>query len=98
MKINLQTKIKRNPELIWRKVRGKYFILDADAGEVRKLNETASFVWDQLERPTSILQLVKELVKNFEVKEKIAQKDILEFVKYYLDNKILLRVTLKKKD
>lgn len=44
------------------------------------LNETAGFLWENLEENSSVEKLKNLLLKNFEVDEETAEKDVKDFL------------------
>lgn len=46
-----------------------------------KLNETAGFLWEQLDRPKGSKDLAKLIFKNYNVEELVAERDVEDFLK-----------------
>lgn len=90
MRINLNTKIKQNPKVIKKVLKGKVYIFTQKDLNLHSFNEVASFIWAAVKKPVSVGQLVNKVVKEFRVSKQVAQKDIKEFVNHCLENKFLL--------
>ncbi|MCJ7792918.1 MAG: PqqD family protein [Candidatus Marinimicrobia bacterium] len=94
IKLEQNSKVKRNKNVIFKEVDGVVFILDPQKSIVRTLNETASFVWQSLSKSQSIKKLTQLLSENFRVEEKKASADLKRFVLQYLKEGLF---TLSKK-
>lgn len=90
--LSLNTKVKQNPRVVKKILKGKVYIFTAKDLNLHNFNELASFIWLAAKKPTSIKQVVKKIIKEFEVNEETALKDTKEFVSYCLKNKLLLLV------
>lgn len=90
MKLNPKTKIKRNKNIIFKYVEDTVYILDPYNTVIRTLNETASFLWNSLEKPKSINELTKLVCKEFAVSQQQAENDIKEFISNYIEEGLLL--------
>lgn len=53
------------------------------------LNETAAFLWEQLEKGCDEAELLKELTEKYEVTEEIAKRDIAVFLNVLKEHDIL---------
>ena len=61
---------------------------------VYKLNETASFLWEILDKDCSIEKLVKSLSKKYKISHTQAQKDVEQFLAYYLKEGLIKKVSI----
>ncbi len=82
---NSTVKYKANPNYIFRKIAGKRVLISvgdniANFNGYIQLNDTASYLWQQLAEPRSVEELVFSLVNEFEVTEEEAEADINEFL------------------
>ena len=60
---------------------------------VYKLNDTAAFLWELLENPQTSTKLTKALIKKYRISQSQAQKDVEDFLKYYLGEKLIKKVS-----
>lgn len=88
-KISLNTKIKVNPKIVYKKLKGSFYLLDPDKGKVHILNETASFIWEAVKKSAKVGEIIDSMVKEFNVKKEVARKDVLEFINKYLERKFI---------
>jgi hypothetical protein len=49
------------------------------------LNETGAFLWKQLAEEKTSKQLVEDFIKEYDVDEAVAQRDIMEFIQKLKD-------------
>lgn len=78
-----------NPGCILREIAGENILIpagknDTDADRLFMLNETGLFLWNQMQTPKTIEQLVDNVKKSFDEKEEVLEKDIAEFIKNLL--------------
>ena len=89
MKINSDTVIKQNSNVISHKFRNKVYLLDPESSEVRILNESAGLIWEVFEKPAKVSQAVKSLVDFYGLSGKDIKDDLLKFTEKYLKLKLL---------
>ena len=90
--INLKTKFKRNPKIIFREVEGLCYILESEKGQLRSLNDTASFIWKACQKPIRGEKIVEKLCDNFDVTVKTAEKDVKAFINKYFTRKFIIKI------
>ncbi len=88
--LTLNSKVKRHPKVITKKVNGQVFLLDPDTATVHILNETAGFIWEQMEKEVTIKEIVASLKSEFAVENKQAEKDVLEYLNHYYQKQLVL--------
>ena len=59
---------------------GRGMLFNRQTGEVLTLNVTGAFVASMLQKSVSISFIVKDFAKRFELPEKAAEQDVLEFL------------------
>lgn len=84
--------IKINPDVVHRLIDGRVYIADPSRSMLYELNETAGFVWRFLTKKkyasdTSLI--VDELLKEYEVDEVVARKDVDKLIRYLLRKKLI---------
>ena len=60
-----------------------------DFGAMISLNETGAFLWENLKNETSIESLCKKVTKEFNIDEKTAMNDTLEFIEILKEKNLL---------
>ena len=89
MKINFDTIIKQNSNVIAHKFRNKVYLLDPKSSEVRILNESAGLIWEAFEKPIKVSQTVKMLADFYDLSDKDIKEDLYKFIEKYLKLKLL---------
>lgn len=60
-----------------------------DFGAMISLNETGAFLWESLKNEISIESLCKKVTKEFNIDEKTAMNDTLEFIEILKEKNLL---------
>jgi hypothetical protein len=84
--------ITRSSGVYAKEIDGQIVILEKNKEYIRKLNKTASFLWEQLTKPKTIDQLTAALIKKFKVNQEQANQDVANWVKVYLKEGFLEEV------
>lgn len=84
MKLALTKKIRKNPQVITKRIGKKIVILDPSAGEIRTLNETAGFIWRTIGGGATAKDIGKKVSQVFDVSLNKAEQDTLELLEKYL--------------
>lgn len=76
---------KRNEDFVLREIGGEYMIIPtgkavADVSGLITVSETSAFVWNLLEKPRTIEELVKHTVDTYEVPAPVAEADIRQLL------------------
>ena len=87
--------MKRNKDFIADQIAGEYVAVPI--GEMSKafhgmirLNDTARFIWDQLENDVTEAQIVDALLANYEVDRSCAERDVRRIVEMLKDAGIVM--------
>lgn len=83
-KINLRSRFKKNSQVITKKIGKKLVILDPIAGEIRSLNQTASFIWGNIQPRITVDEIIKRVCQKYEVSIEKAKKEVANFLDKYL--------------
>lgn len=75
------TVIRPSGRAVSRIVAGQALILDAAHDEIRQLNTVGSFLWSLiLASPQTEIELLNEMMNEFEVTREVASEDLAEFL------------------
>lgn len=74
------TRYQQNPEIAWRRVDGDVLVVDPGQAQIRQLNATAAAVWEALESPRSIDELVEAVCARFDTTPQVARPDVESFL------------------
>jgi coenzyme PQQ biosynthesis protein PqqD len=65
-----------NPKLAWRELEDTIVIISPEDGQVHELNETAGFLWKQMDGQRTVAQLAFLLAEEYDVAREAAQADV----------------------
>ena len=79
---------------ILRKIAGEDIVVPiggniANFNGIINLNESAAFLWRELQQDLSIEELVDKLIKEYEINEEIASNDVQSFVDILVQNNVI---------
>lgn len=80
-----RTKIKLSPDYILRSVAGEYMIVPIGQGianfsGVISANESAVFLWKEMQQETTEIVLEEKLAQEYEIPQEQAEKDVRHFL------------------
>ena len=90
-------KYRINPDFILREIAGEYTIIpiggnNVFSNAVMAPNETAVFLWEAFQQPSTIQDVAVEAMQKYDVTEEQIYKSISNFVKQSLEFKVLEEV------
>lgn len=90
-------KYRINPDFILREIAGEYTIIpiggnNVFSNAVMAPNETAVFLWEAFQQPSTIQDVVVEAMQKYDATEEQIYNSISNFVKQSLDFKVLEEV------
>ena len=76
----------KNTELAWRIIDNETVIIPldeqtSDSEKINFLNETGTRIWELIDGKNSIKDIVVRIVKEYEIEEKEAEKEVVSFIK-----------------
>jgi hypothetical protein len=77
----LEAHVSHNPEVAWRVIDGQAAVVTPSEGTLRMFNETGTFLWQKTEKGARIVTLAKALQKKYGIPAKVAEADVVSFVK-----------------
>lgn len=90
--INLDTIINKNLEIDDTDLDGEKVMMNLDKGEYFMMNEVGSRIWDIIEQPMNVRQVIDILREEYEVDEETCMDTVIEFLGR-LDNADLISVS-----
>ncbi len=87
--INLNSILIRNNNIDAIEMDGEKAMMDLEEGRYYTLNKTGSVIWDKLQEEKSILLLIKELLKEYDVEEKKCEDEIIVFLNKLINDKLI---------
>ena len=77
--------IVRHPHAAWRKIAGETVIVTPIDSYMHTLNDPGAFIWSKATGDQTVREIVDELVGEFDVDEKTARADAVEFIRDLMD-------------
>jgi hypothetical protein len=78
--ITLQSNIQRNPGMVTSNLDGEIVMMSVENGEYYGLDEIGTRIWQLMEHPIVIENLISCLTEEFEVELEECEEDTLEFL------------------
>lgn len=79
-KVNLKARVSRSSESVWRVIEGEVVILTPKNSTLHVLNELGSRIWELIDEPIGVEELVSKIMAEYEVDEETAKNDTLDFL------------------
>lgn len=79
-----------NGDLVARKIEGEYYIVDSSNRMLHSMNETGTFIFEQIKKKKKGPEILAALCGEFDVDEKSAEEDLGGFIKILKEKKILV--------
>ena len=86
-----KARFKINPKIVYKKVDEQIFVLDSKNAKLITLNETASFIWENLKRYKTVDQVCLIIARDYDININSVKKDIENFLVKYSKTGILLK-------
>lgn len=78
--IGLDTIVAQATGLVAADMDGEKVMLSIEKGKYFGLNGIGSRIWDMIEKPLTVREMVAELLKEYDVEEKTCQHDVQAFL------------------
>ncbi len=79
-KVNLKARVSRSSESIWRVIEGEVVILTPKNSTLHVLNEAGTRIWELIDEPIGVEELVSKIISEYEVDEETVKNDMLGFL------------------
>ena len=80
---------KRNPDIIWKNVRGETVLLNSVSGRYYGLNKVGCAFWEKVDGKRSLAEIAELLFEQFSVEKDRLFKDIEDLTKTLTENKLV---------
>jgi hypothetical protein len=87
--LNSSSKLKRNPDMVFSEMDGETVMMSIENSEYYGLDPVASRIWELLDQPATVEQLVEKLLEEYEVDHDTCLDDVLSFSQELMEKKIL---------
>lgn len=87
--INENIKFVRKKELLSSRMDNEIVMMHPESGKYFALNPVASRIWELLEEPNSINDLVEKLLREFDVTQEVCKTEVTVFVGEIIEKKLI---------
>jgi hypothetical protein len=82
--MNLNSILLHSPSVVTRKTGNEYVLVPianniADMNSVFTLNDTGAFIWELIDGKRDVEEIIRELIKEYEIDEVTAKDDVMAF-------------------
>ncbi len=79
----------RKKELLSSRMDNEIVMMHPESGKYFALNPVASRIWDLLETPQNLNELVEKLLKEFDVSKETCSKEVTTFLSEIIEKKLI---------
>ena len=90
LKLDLNTKIQQNKKILTSDVDGEKVMMSIMKGEYYGLGKTGTFIWDLLEEPIKINDIINRITERFNVNKEKCYNDIIPFIKDLIEKELVV--------
>lgn len=90
--IGPDTIIQRNPDLLYNEIDREVVMLSIENSEYYGMDQVGSRIWEILEKPVSLKQLISSLTEEYEVNDQQCAEDIQNFLQGLVRKNLILTV------
>jgi hypothetical protein len=83
----------KNPDLAWREIDDETVIISPHDSVMHELNDTGSFLWNNIDGKKSAAELAELLVENYQVAPDIALSDAQALLEEMSSRKLVVTVS-----
>ena len=87
--ITTETVIKQIEEIVASDIDGETVMMSVENGKYYGLDDTWSRIWELIERPVRVSDLIDRLLERFDVDRETCEKDVLKFLSELNDDMIV---------
>ena len=88
-KLDLHSVIQRDPEIIAAEAGKDVVMVSIENGQYYGISLVAKEIWQAIEQPTRVSNLISDLVANYNVDRTLCEKDTLAFLEQLLAERLL---------
>ena len=80
MTLDLSAKITRHPDMLSAEIGGEAVMMSIEKGAYFGLNPVATRIWDLIEQPRTVAELIASITDEYDVPDEQCQADVQGFV------------------
>ncbi|WP_053984366.1 lasso peptide biosynthesis PqqD family chaperone [Niameybacter massiliensis] len=78
--ITLETMIRQTGDMDTSDIDGEKVMMDLDTGSYFMLNDVATHIWDLVEQPMKVAEVIQHLLNEYEIDEVTCKEQVMAFV------------------
>jgi hypothetical protein len=83
--------LQRQPDMVFSHIDGEVVMMSIETGEYYGLNPVASRIWELLEMPHTLHQLIDKLMQEFDIDKATCRNDVMPFLDRLMEKKLIVR-------
>lgn len=88
MELSLETKVRRSSEPLQAGLDGEVVMMSVEKGSYYGLDPVGSRIWELLEEPKTVSEVVDELLEVYEVDPEVCMRDTVAFLESLIDEEL----------
>ena len=88
--ITVNTIIQRNKEILTSDLDDEKVMMSIQRGEYYGLGKTGTFIWDNIEEPITIVDLVSLITEKYRIDKKECFTDIAPFIRDLIEKELII--------
>ncbi len=89
-KITQETTIQRNKEILTSDLDGEKVMMSIKRGEYYGLGKTGTFIWDNIDEPIKISDLVEMITEKYNVNKNQCFEEISSFINDLIEKELII--------
>ena len=87
--ININSIVMRHEDIDATDLNGEKVMMDLDKGRYLALGEVGSRIWDIIDKPVSVKDIIEILMKEYDIDEKSCNEEVINFIGRMNDAEII---------
>jgi len=87
--LNLESRIQRSSEPMQARLDDELVMMSVERGSYYGLDPVGSKIWELLEEPLTVSELVSKLVDIYDVDQSVCERETIEFLESMQDEKLV---------
>ncbi len=80
----------RRPDMLFSRIDDEVVMMSIETGEYYGLNPVASRIWELLETPHTLVNLIERLMQEFDIDEQSCRRDVETFLRQMIEKKLVI--------
>ena len=85
----MEKSLKKNPDIIWKNIRGESVLLNPMTGKYYGLNKVGCSFWEKIDGARTLSDITTLMLEEFNVTRETLLKDLEDLMKKLIENNII---------